>query len=132
MSYDSVGRKGPEQTNPETDSRLVVTGDWWWGLRGVTLEPGCAVLVPCATTQATSTHGEWRRVHSVAYPAGCPGSNPPTTHSLLVSAWVPSWPGFPRLLHSPPTRASSLSVFPDQLFLLGSTASSLEMVLVPC
>lgn len=53
MSCDSVARKGPEQANPETESRLVATRDWWWGLWGVTLEPG------------------WRRIHSVACPAGC-------------------------------------------------------------
>lgn len=72
MSCDSVARKGPEQANPETESRLVATRDWWWGLWGITLEPGCAVRVPCTTTQATSTRGEeWRRIHSVACPAGC-------------------------------------------------------------
>lgn len=76
MSYDSVDRKGAEQANPEADSRLVVTRDWWWGLWGVTLEPGCAVWVPCTTTQVTCTRGERRHTHSVAYPAGCWGGRP--------------------------------------------------------
>lgn len=96
------------------------------------LEAGCAVRVPLHRDSVTSPCGEQRCVHSLAYSAGCPAPTPPVTHSLLVSAHIPSWPRFPSLPLPPPTGASSLRVFPDQLFLLESRASSLGTALAPC